>query len=291
MSKQVSNFHIEYSITVNQTTIRFLLGRDVPKTDDFQSKQDLQFYTHTHTHAYGELFFCRKDTAQFHLEQTCAILSAGDILYVPPNVHHICETKLTNDNYFGIGIQLSAKDSSDFIRHLSPLADCHQPLILRGQPDTVSAWYTLLFDTTQDDPDLLALQILTRLTQLVQCGFSELPLPPASSIPDSAGSLARIAELEHIMNSEFMTRLTREDVAARLFISKRQLDRICQKRFGKSFHEQIEEIRLTVAKHMLKESNHTAETISRMIGFSSKSSFYQAFNRKFGMTPHEYRRK
>ena len=289
MPMQVSNSHIEHSITVNHTTIHFLLGRDGPKTDEPQSKQDLPFYTHTH--AYGELFFCLTDTARIQLEQTCAILSAGDILYVPPNVRHICETMQINDNYFCIGIRLFTKDSRDFIRHLEPLFHCHHPLILRTQSDTVSAWHALLHDIAHDDSDLSALRLLTQLTQLVRCGFSELPLPPASSVPDSAGSLARIAELEFLIDACFMTRLTREDVAARLYISKRQLDRICQKRFGKTFHEQIEEKRLTVAMHMLKETDHTAETISRMVGFSSKSSFYQAFNRKFGMTPHEYRRK
>ena len=88
-----------------------------------------------------------------------------------------------------------------------------------------------------------------------------------------------------------MTHLTRWEVAGKLFISTRQLDRICQKRFGKSFHDQITERRLSAAVKMLTETALTVDEIGRQVGFPAKSGFYRAFTAMFGMTPFQFRKQ
>ncbi|MBR4079037.1 MAG: helix-turn-helix transcriptional regulator [Christensenellaceae bacterium] len=100
----------------------------------------------------------------------------------------------------------------------------------------------------------------------------------------------RLAELEYIIDAQFMTKLNREAVAEKLFISTRQLDRICKKRYGKTFHEQLTERRMATAIAMLKDTDMTAEEISHAVGFLSSSNFYKAFTEKFEMTPYQYRK-
>ncbi|MBR3999204.1 MAG: helix-turn-helix transcriptional regulator, partial [Clostridia bacterium] len=192
---------------------------------------------------------------------------------------------------FTFGIRVSSKTPSDFQRHLTIFTDSSQPQILHNQTELIQTWFDLFNDSGLTEPDLLALEILALLSKTARCGFSAIPLPPVTNEPQSSGNITRIAELEYIIDSQFMTRLTREEVAAKLFISKRQLDRICQKRFGKSFHEQITERRLSAAVQMLIETDLTAEEISQQIGFPSKSGFYHDFSRKFGITPYQFRKK
>lgn len=129
------------------------------------------------------------------------------------------------------------------------------------------------------------------LTQMVSCGF-EIPTQSLTDPELKFGTdVKRISELEYIIDAQFMTKLSREAVAEKLFISTRQLDRICKKRYGKTFHEQLTERRITAAAAMLADTDMTAEKISHAVSFLSPSNFFKAFSAKFGMTPNQYRKE
>ena len=279
----------EYTVTVNETTIQCFLSQCTPyETNDFQEK--LIRYN-LHTHAYGELFFCHHDSIQINFELTSALLSLGDILYIPAGIPHVCITPNLNRNFSGFGIQCTAKSPQGFQKHLSPLLDSVQPMILRNQPKAVHEWEKLLYDNVKVNPEVLTLQLITQLIQTISCGFFPFSQSAHIGSPISYKNIQCLSELEYIIDSQFMTRLSRQDVAEKLFISKRQLDRICQKRFGRSFHEQITERRLSAAVQILLETDQTAEIISQQVGFPSKSSFYHDFTRKFNITPYQFRKK
>ena len=49
--------------------------------------------------------------------------------------------------------------------------------------------------------------------------------------------------------------------------------------------------RMTKAYHLLKQSNSTVEQIAEEVGFSTARTLTKAFQRHYGMTPSELRRK
>ena len=87
-----------------------------------------------------------------------------------------------------------------------------------------------------------------------------------------------------------MTDITVGDIAARLFISPRQLARIVKQRYGTTLHETIRKKRVTVAAKLLLDGNKTVEEIGHEVGFHSKSCFYRAFYAEFQETPLGYRK-
>lgn len=289
MPKQTASAD-ECRIAVNNLTVHFLLGRKRNHLQNTDLQERLIRYN-LHTHAHGEIFICYHKSIQINLEHTSATLTEGDILYIPPNVPHVCITPNTEQNFTGFGVLFSSKSaSSDFGRHLSPIIESTQPQILHAPPEHLNAWRSRIYDSVSE-PDLTALEMLTLLTRTVKLGFSALPLPPTAEEQEAPGNITRTAELEYIIDSRFMTHLTRSDVAAKLFISTRQLDRICQKRFGKSFHDRITERRLSAAVQMLTETDQTVDEISQQVGFPSKSGLYHDFSKKFGITPYQFRKK
>ncbi len=279
----------EYCVTVNNITAQFLFSH-IHSSDEQNELQEQLIRYNLHTHAHGEMFICYDSSIQINLEHTSACLTAGDILFIPPNIPHVCITPTNVNQFCGFGIRLSTKAPSELQRGLAPLTDSTQPLILRSQPEIVDLWRMMFSRSATVMPEFLALETLTLLTRTVLCGFSEFPLPSAAVEPESFENITRIAELEYLIDSRFMTHLTRTEIAGKLFISTRQLDRICQKRYGQSFHDQITERRLSAAVKMLTETTLTVDEIVRQVGFPAKSGFYHAFTNKFGITPFQFRK-
>lgn len=110
-------------------------------------------------------------------------------------------------------------------------------MLLRTEPDI--------------DPAVFALQMLALLTHTDPGMFSTLPGSSGYTEFEHNSNVKRIADLEYIIDSQFMTPLYRTAIAEKLFISTRQLERICKKRFGKTFREQVKERRMNAAVQML----------------------------------------
>ena len=83
--------------------------------------------------------------------------------------------------------------------------------------------------------------------------------------------------------------LSAEDVAREAALSKMQLYRKLKSLVGMSPTEFIRSIRLENALKLLKTSNKTVQEIMYACGFANKAYFYREFQKKFGVTPKQYR--
>lgn len=82
-----------------------------------------------------------------------------------------------------------------------------------------------------------------------------------------------------------------EKLAKKLGVSRRQLDRILKKLYGKGYQEKVLEIRMEVACDLLQHSNKSVREISEGVGYSTPSNFTAFFKNAMGMTPTQYRRQ
>ena len=83
--------------------------------------------------------------------------------------------------------------------------------------------------------------------------------------------------------------LSPEMLAGQAALSKMQLYRKLKATMDMTPTEFIRSIRLENAKKLLKTSHKTAQEIMYACGFSSKTYFYREFQKKYGMTPRQYR--
>ncbi len=101
-------------------------------------------------------------------------------------------------------------------------------------------------------------------------------------------------ELERLMEEKkyYLTHdLTINLVAKELQISRTYLSQVINEKFGRSFINYINGLRIRDARHLLSEDQerlYTIESISEQVGFNSTNVFNKAFKRCTGITPSFY---
>ena len=132
------------------------------------------------------------------------------------------------------------------------------------------------------------------LTRLFIWNFRLLGLWSMVREAEAARSLSQ-ADCSDVIDSWFSTNLRTgkgaEDLAARLFLSRRQLNRLLQEHYGMNFREKMSQTRLNQAIWLLRYTDYPVCTVTEEVGYSDPSSIYHNFRENFGMTPEQYRIK
>lgn len=84
-------------------------------------------------------------------------------------------------------------------------------------------------------------------------------------------------------------RITLEDMARQLYVSKSTLSQIFHKRLGVSVHRYLIQRRLISAKTLILEGT-ALEEVGTRVGFSDYSTFYRAFRQEYGISPRQFRK-
>ncbi|MEK3768975.1 AraC family transcriptional regulator [Paenibacillus sp. FSL R7-0048] len=92
------------------------------------------------------------------------------------------------------------------------------------------------------------------------------------------------------MEANYSGTVTLENVAEKLNISSRQLQRVFkQVNAEQSFSRALEDIRLQAVCRKLEESNYPIEQIAQSEGFTNATYLHIVFRKRLGMTPATYR--
>ncbi|RKI38933.1 AraC family transcriptional regulator [bacterium D16-51] len=85
-------------------------------------------------------------------------------------------------------------------------------------------------------------------------------------------------------------RLTVGELAAEVYISPAQLQRLFRMEFQMTVAEYVRVCKLKKALALLYETDRKVCDIAYDVGFEHESSFIRSFKREFGVTPHEARK-
>ena len=78
-------------------------------------------------------------------------------------------------------------------------------------------------------------------------------------------------------------------LAQKLHISKRHLNRVIMQLYGKSFREKQLETRVEIAEDLLLTTDKNFKEIAEILGYNSPSHFGNMIKKRTGMTPTELR--
>ncbi|RKI88191.1 AraC family transcriptional regulator [Parablautia intestinalis] len=98
------------------------------------------------------------------------------------------------------------------------------------------------------------------------------------------------AEITHLME-ETNGRINRSQLSARLNYSGNYINHIIKKYTGLNTFEYGVSFTMQKAAWMLIHSTNTVSSIISELGFSDRTHFYNQFQKEYGMTPREYRKK
>jgi transcriptional regulator GlxA family with amidase domain len=80
------------------------------------------------------------------------------------------------------------------------------------------------------------------------------------------------------------------EIASRVMISKRQLERLFKKYIGRSPSQFYLDLRISQAHALLNETTLSATEIATATGFNSSANFFITFRKKYGASPNAYRK-
>ena len=100
-----------------------------------------------------------------------------------------------------------------------------------------------------------------------------------------------VEETISYINKHFTENVTIEDLAKQAGFSQYHFIRIFKNETGMTPYEYIINIRLNTAKYLLRNSQLSIKDICFNTGFSSESVFCNAFKKRLGITPTEYRKQ
>ena len=98
-----------------------------------------------------------------------------------------------------------------------------------------------------------------------------------------------VARAQHYMEQHYMDNITVEKLANLGYMSKTSFNRRFKKEIGITPIEYLIEVRIKMAKLMLKRSENQMTEIAMRCGFGSSAHFSSCFQKHVGLTPSEYR--
>ena len=95
--------------------------------------------------------------------------------------------------------------------------------------------------------------------------------------------------VKKLIEQNISAEISRDELAAAVYMNPDYLTRLFRKETGMSISDYIIDKRLSLAKHMLKNTDMSIVDISEKTGFSYSSYFVRLFKKKVGITPQQYR--
>jgi AraC family transcriptional regulator, regulatory protein of adaptative response / methylphosphotriester-DNA alkyltransferase methyltransferase len=96
-------------------------------------------------------------------------------------------------------------------------------------------------------------------------------------------------EATSIVESEYSSDLSLDDIARRVASSRRQLQRAYAEIGNTTFREHLTAIRMERAADMLRSRGHTVRDVAHRVGYRQPAQFAKAFRRHHGSSPSAYR--
>ncbi len=284
----------DYSIHIEDMCLQVLLDVDHEKhvhPEESVIRDNINITMHSHF--FSELFICESGSIEIKTTEGILPLYAGDILVMPAEVEHVKLPSPAEVHWKSICFSCykrQVRNCEKFYRRFQRLLSGHRPFIVCNHPELSHRIFHLLQRISEDKLQFFSLELANLLAYMIEYDTDEVP----SSFGIQASynmDLNRISRLEQLIATQFSQDLKAEDVAAQFYISARQLDRICRKRYGATFRQAVINRRLQVAIEMFETTQMTIEEIGIAVGFHSRTSFFRAFSAQYGVSPNHYRKQ
>jgi AraC family transcriptional regulator of adaptative response / methylphosphotriester-DNA alkyltransferase methyltransferase len=93
----------------------------------------------------------------------------------------------------------------------------------------------------------------------------------------------------HIVETEFASDLSLDDIARRVASSRRQLQRAYSEIGGTTFREHLTGVRMDRAAELLRIRGLTVRDVAHRVGYRQPAQFAKAFRRHHGVAPSDFR--
>jgi AraC-like DNA-binding protein/mannose-6-phosphate isomerase-like protein (cupin superfamily) len=257
-----------------------------------------------HQHSEYEFHFIPRGKGKVILRDESFTLQAGMFYLTGPGVEHYQEADSVEameelclhmeivklfemdevpEHYWGSRHEIAEADSC--MRQLDLL-----PLRPAADHNHAMPWFLEAYRAWYGDKLGVYSTIYQAVTQILLRTVQAYDFPVDSvKIPSRDMNLHRFLLATQFMADNYARPLSLEDVADKLTISGRQLQRIFLEKSGFSFTKYLEDLRLSHVSHELVNNEASVQDIALRHGFTSSNYLYYVFRKRYGMTPNQFR--
>ena len=258
---------------------------------DFSSVPD-------HWHDEMEIIYVKKGCMTVNIDFTAFCACAGSILFlIPGQIHSMEQYPSSSAEYETILfkpeilISQTADICSDYFHALLNGAIEIPAHLTPDMPyyGEIASCLDRADEICQTCPNAYQLFIKGQLLLLFFALFSKCS--DLKSRPKNKKSLIKIKSVIKFIESNYMQKITIEDMADLVSLSQSHFMKFFKNTMGTTFIDYLNHYRLTMASRLLLTSDATVLNIASATGFESLSYFNRLFKKRFGMTPKEFRNR
>ena len=282
----------EYRVSVNNLTLAVFFYGHEAMTAGLVTTLDVDMIMHIHS--YTEIFCCVSDGASVMTPDGIINLSRGDVALIPSNYPHFAFGNLGSLSSLGFaGSRVENKSTYNLYADFSDIFEIKKARIYRGAIDVYNMLISLKDEKWEPLSPMPALQFLFILKKLCEFEYSHVHSDDkqCARVFEKEKDITRFLLLEQLVSANYAEKLDLNEIAKRLCITRRHMDRIVKAHYGKTLRELVCEKRISYAERLLVDTDETIDKIAQRAGFSTGAVLKNAFVASTGMTPSEYRAK
>lgn len=246
-----------------------------------------------HSHTFFELLCCRSNCGAEYLVGTERFrLQKGDIVFVPPGISHRPILPEQMPEPYVRDVLWFSTDFVSLMERLLPQEHFPSPLrhgLLRTSGTRWESLGDLLhYGVTEAErkqtgwETALMGTVVLFLSRLKRAFLEDHSVSMAAEKPELLDrAMAWLERNQH-------RKVTLEDMAHQLYVSKSTLSQLFHHKLGVSVHRYLTQRRLISAKSLILEGI-PLEDVGTVVGFSDYSTFYRAFRQEYGISPRQFR--
>ena len=242
----------------------------------------------THYHSAVEIVLVEKGEAVYTLPDRTCIVSAGQVLILPPQCAHACSHKPGTQRYvflFEPHIFGSLRDLSVYAQRLSQSSYLEDDTVYRREVRDLLLQAAETFQARKPMWNSLCYSLLIRLYSVLGREWAQQSAGPE---PVNIDSEIMNSVLSYI-GQHYGEKIHLDDAAAFSGFSKYYFSRAFKKYFGVTFTDYLTRCRLEAAMKLLTQTRMPIRQVAEQSGFGSVATFNRIFRAAMSCTPSRYR--
>jgi len=252
------------------------------------SKYEEDWPSTRHSHYCAELFYVFKGNGSFIVENQEFSVKEGDLVIINPNVEHTEKSIVSQPMEYVVvgidGLMFNFNQEENYI---------HYNMCNFGH-DRERLQFHLITMVKEMEGKKTEYEAVCQ--NLLEVLLIQIARHNKFSIEDSNGMISKniskeCSKVKRYFDSNYSENISLENLSSITNMNKYYLIHAFTKYTGMSPINYLNNRRIEESKALLETTDHSIAEISSMIGFSSQSYFSQAFRKKIGISPNEYKKK
>lgn len=241
--------------------------------------------TARHNNASYELHIILRGTCTLDFDSESHTMSAGDAIIIAPGEYH--EPHVITEDFERLSLTISS--CNERFRQLLRQA-VSKSVVFKVEPDALQLCSGIIREYSGSLPFRKAAVHALFAYLLVEVLRSlSVANQPANDVTGSAEDWR-----PDIIDNFFQDRRDcygiAQELAETLHLSTRQLTREMVAHYGMNFRQKLWVSRMDHAAWLLRTSEKSVGEISRIVGYSSETTFFKNFKKRYHVTPLQYRK-